>query len=179
MIAGRANVALIGFMASGKTSVGRALSALTHMPFADVDEQVERREGRSVAEIFAERGEPYFRERESEVLEALCEEEGWILGCGGGTLLDPRNRLRIQARCVAVWLRASSDELLRRLESRPEQTRPLLAGRDPRIVVPGLLQAREGLYGEAALTVETEGRTVASIAEELAIQLGLPLLGSP
>jgi shikimate kinase len=78
---------------------------------------------------------------------------------------------------VAIWLKASTEELIRRLESSGANARPLLAGEEPRIVVPPLLSAREGLYRGADLPVETDGRSVAEIAAEIASRLSLPSAG--
>ena len=174
MIAGR-NVALIGFMASGKTSVGEALSLRTGLPFRDVDGLIERMEGATIAEIFATRGEPHFREREGVLFRELCDGQDQIIGCGGGTLMDPRNRAALMTRCVAVWLRASVAETIRRIETPGAPVRPLVKGTDSRIIVPSLLRAREGLYEGADLLVETDGRTIEEITEEIRLALALPL----
>ncbi len=171
------NIALIGFMASGKTSVGQALSARTGLLFHDVDQLVERAERMPVAEIFATRGEPYFREVEGRLFRALCEGKGQIIGCGGGTLLDPRNRAALRTRCVAIWLKASAEELIRRLDASGTSARPLLGGSEPAVIVPPLLSAREGIYSRADFPIETDGRSVGEIAAEIARRLALPLLG--
>jgi shikimate kinase len=173
----RPNIALIGFMAVGKTSVGQVLSVRCGMPFRDVDQLVEEGERASIAEIFALRGEQYFREVEGRIFRALCAGEGQIIGCGGGTLLDPLNRAALRSRCVVVWLRASAQEVIRRLAASGVDARPLLKGNEPRIVVPPLLSAREDLYRGADLPIETEGRSAAEIAAEIAQILSLPPVG--
>ncbi len=172
---GAANIALVGFMASGKTTVGEALAAMTGMPFHDVDRLVEEVEGASVAEIFATRGEAAFRAREGAVFRQLCEGSGVIIGCGGGTLIDPVNRAALRARCIGVWLRTSLPEILDRMGSSQRAIRPLLQGAAPEVVVPKLLAAREGLYGEDAdLVIDTDGRGVVEIAEQIRRSLALP-----
>jgi shikimate kinase len=171
------NIALVGFMASGKSSVGQVLGSRTGLPFRDVDHLVEEAEGMSVGEIFALRGEPHFREAEGDLFRRLCAGEGQIIGCGGGTLIDPRNRAALRARCVAIWLRASAGELIRRLETTRGDARPLLAGGEPRLVVPSLLPAREGLYRGADISIETDGRGVEEIASEIIQRLSLPTIG--
>ena len=176
---GAPNIALVGFMGSGKTSVGETLSAMTGLPFRDVDRLVEEAEGAAVAEIFASRGESIFRAREGAVFLQLCEASGVIIGCGGGTLLDPRNRAVMHARCVGVWLRTSVPELLQRIDVRGAAVRPLLQGGDPARIVPQLLAARETLYNEADLVVDTDGRGVVEIAEEIRRTLGLPARFGP
>jgi shikimate kinase len=171
---GAGNIALVGFMASGKTSVGEALSAMTGIAFHDVDRIVEELEGMSVAEIFASGGEAVFRAREAAVFRQLCEQSGVIIGCGGGTLIDPVNRAALHARCVGVWLRTSVREILDRVGSRDAAIRPLLQGDAPEVVVPRLLAARESLYEEADIVIDTDGRDVVEIADEVRRTLGLP-----
>lgn len=171
---GSPNIALVGFMGSGKTSVGEALSAMTGLPFRDVDRLVEEAEGAPVSEIFAGRGESVFRAREGAIFRHLCEGSGTIIGCGGGTLLDPRSRAALHARCVGVWLRTSVAELIRRIDGRGAAIRPLLQGGAPARIVPDLLAARETLYGEADLVIDTDGRGVVEIADEIRRTLGLP-----
>ena len=168
------NIALVGFMAAGKTSVGLLLSARTRIPFVDVDRCVEEAEGKSVAEIFAMKGEAYFREAEGTIFRTLCEGSGRIIGCGGGTLIDPRNRAALVDGCFAVWLRVSAEEVLERISRPDAPIRPLVEG-SPRLVVPRLLQARESLYGIADLVIETAGRAIDQIAEEIRVALSIPL----
>ncbi len=168
------NIALIGFMAAGKTSVGLALSRLTGLPFADVDTVIEANEGRPIPEIFATKGEAYFREAEGMVFRGLCEGIGRIIGCGGGTLIDPRNRAAMEEGCFAVWLRVSAAGVIERIARPDAPVRPLVEGKPAGIVVPGLLRAREPLYRDADLVIETEGRTVDDISEEIRAYLGLP-----
>lgn len=171
-----ANIALIGFMAAGKTSVGRSLSLRTGLPFQDIDCLIEAAERMTVAEIFASRGEAYFRERESAVFRRLCAASGQIIGCGGGTLIDPENLVILRSRCFAVWLRASADEIVRRIETPGAPPRPLLPGAgDPLGSVTKILRGREPLYRGADLVVDTDGRPIDEIAEQIRVELALPL----
>lgn len=173
MIEGR-NIALVGFMAAGKTSVGIRLAEQTGLPFYDVDRIVEDLEGASVADIFARRGEAYFREREGLIFRQVCEGSSQIIACGGGTVIDERNRDCLAARCVAVWLRASAGAILQRIAEPGAPVRPLVRNGDAGLVVPDLMRRREVLYAQADLVVETDGRPVDEIAREIAIRLGLP-----
>ncbi len=173
------NIALIGFMGAGKSSVGRDLGARKGMPFLDLDGIIEENEALPIAEIFAARGEPYFREIEGLLFRRLCEGVGQIIGCGGGTLIDPRNRAVLEARCFSVWLRASVPEILRRIESEAAPVRPLIRGADPRIVVPALLRAREGAYRGADLVIDTDGRSVEEISLAIRAALPFPFRGPP
>ncbi len=173
MITGR-NIALIGFMASGKTSVGALLGERTGLPFIDIDRILEDLEGLSVAEIFARRGEAYFREREGRLFRQICEGSSQIIACGGGTTIDQQNRDCLAARCVAVWLRASAGEILQRIAEPGAPVRPMLREGDRSLIVPELMRRREAFYAGAELIVETDGRTVEEIAGEIAARLGLP-----
>lgn len=171
------NVALIGFMATGKTSVGRILSLKTGLPFRDVDDLIEASEGMTIAEIFSSRGEAYFREREGLFFRQLCAGIGQFIGCGGGTLLDPENMILLRSRCFAVCLRASVDEIVRRIAIPGAPIRPLARGDDTRDVVTRLLRDREGLYEDADLVIDTDGRSIEEISDEIRLHLGLSLEG--
>jgi shikimate kinase len=171
------NIALIGFMGSGKTSVGRELARRVGFVFCDLDERIESAEGMSVSEIFASRGEGSFRERERAIFSELCAGEGQVIACGGGTFLDPRNREVARPHCLTIWLRAPAEEIVKRVTRPSAPKRPLLEGADPAEVIPVLLRAREGTYEGADLVVETQGRSVGDVAEEIRTALGLPLIG--
>jgi shikimate kinase len=134
---------------------------------------VESDEGLSVGEIFERHGEAYFRELEGEVFRRLCREEQQIIGCGGGTLIDPQNQAMLRTRCCAVWLWASAGEIIRRIEQPGAPVRPLVKGEDLRVVIPRLLEKREGLYRIADLVVDTDGKSLDSIALEICRRLGL------
>ncbi len=166
------NLALIGFMAAGKTSVGVALSLRTGLPFRDVDAAIQKAEGKSIHEIFASQGEDYFRSREGAIFRDLCAGFGQIIGCGGGTLVSPENRAILKARCYSIWLKTSQPEILRRIEAPGAPVRPLVEGADPRLIVPGLLKRREPFYGGAELIIDTDQRTVEEVVEAICLSLG-------
>lgn len=167
------NVALIGFMAAGKTQVGQRLAVRTGMPFVDIDLLIVQLEQHTVEEIFRIRGEPYFRGIETRLLGELCRGRGQIIGCGGGTVLAEENRRTLRQRCETVWLKVSESQVLRRLEDPEAPRRPLLEGLDPGRLVRDLLALREPLYAQADHVVETDGRTVEAVAEEIVVRLGL------
>lgn len=167
------NIALIGFMAAGKTQVGLRLGERTGMPFVDIDHLIVQLEQRTVEEIFREKGEPYFRAVEARLLGELCRGSSQIIGCGGGTVLGEENRKALKRRCETVWLRVSESQVLHRLEDPKAPRRPLLEGLDAAHVVHDLLEKREPLYAQADHIVETDGRTVDAVAEEIVVRLGL------
>jgi shikimate kinase len=148
-------VILTGFMATGKTEVGRKLAALLGAPFVDTDTLVESATGRTIADIFARDGEPHFRALEREAVERACAIEGAVVATGGGTLLDPENRRRLAAAGPVVCLTAAPDEVLRRVGGGAD--RPLLAGPDRLVRVRELLAARAQAYAGAAHTIDTTG----------------------
>lgn len=166
------NIALVGFMTAGKTQVGERLSFRTGLPFRDVDRLVEEVAKAPVQRIFETLGEPWFRQIESRILTELCAGSGQIIGCGGGTVLRPENRQVLRDRCVTFWLRVSVAYVRTRLEEPGTPQRPLLAGRDLDLLIPELLRQREPLYAEADEVIETDGRTVDDVAEEIVARLG-------
>ncbi|MDP3659186.1 shikimate kinase [Phenylobacterium sp.] len=146
-------IALVGLMGVGKTSVGRRLATVLELPFRDADVEVEAAAGRSIPEIFADLGEPAFREGERRVISRLLDEPPHILATGGGAFVSDETRALIKANAVSVWLKADLDVLARRLARK--DNRPLLAGRDPKEVLQQQAEARYRYYGEADVTVET------------------------
>ena len=156
-------VVLVGLMGAGKSTIGRALAGTLQLPFRDADEEIERAAQRSVAEIFAERGEQEFRDGERRVIaRLLTREPPHVLATGGGAFMDARTRALVREVAVCVWLKADLELLARRVGRR--NTRPLLHGRDPLEVLTGLAEQRHPLYGEAHVTVETGDASIAASA---------------
>ena len=146
----RRNIVLIGFMGSGKTTLGLKLSYLLRMPVEDTDKMIERQEGRSISEIFADDGEAYFRELETEILRKCGSRKyEYILSVGGGT---PRESRELVPCCINVeqWydLRVSPEVVYERLKN--DTTRPLLQCEDPLGRIRELLEVRDKIYTECA-----------------------------
>ncbi|MEX1662060.1 shikimate kinase [Thioclava sp. 15-R06ZXC-3] len=148
------SIVLVGMMGSGKTAVGTALARMLNVPFLDSDHEIERAAQMSVAEIFARDGEPFFRARESEVLERLLSGPPGVISTGGGAFLAESNRALIARLGVSIWLRADLNLLWNRV--RHKNTRPLLRTADPKATLSALLEAREPHYSQAQLVVEAE-----------------------
>jgi shikimate kinase len=144
---------LVGMMGAGKSSVGRRLAAALDLPFRDADEEIERAAGRSVSDIFAERGEAEFREGERRVIARLLDEPPHVLATGGGAFVNPDTRAVVARKGFSIWLKAEPEVLARRVGRK--DTRPLLKGKDPRQVLAELLAAREPSYRQADLIVES------------------------
>ncbi len=162
-------IALIGFMGSGKTTVGASLASLLGRPFFDTDTLVERRCGMPIAEIFARQGESFFRAQESAALvEALAP--GRVVACGGGTVLNEDNRRRLSEQAVVVWLFCDLETAIRRTNAAPTP-RPLLTGSHAAERAQELFLLRRPLYAATAhLVVDAAGEapaTAALIAEEI------------
>jgi shikimate kinase len=159
-------VVLVGFMAAGKTEVGAELARRLGWRHVDLDGEIERREGRSVASIFAARGEAYFRAAEARLTWELADAERVVLSPGGGWMTNPTLLSRLGPGTRAVWLRVSPEEAVRRA-SASDGTRPLLAGADPLGAARRLAGERERFYARAHLAVETDGRTCEDVADDV------------
>ena len=138
------NLVLIGFMGSGKSSVGRRLSGLTGHRFLDVDELITQAEGRSIPEIFTQRGENHFRDLEQRALEDLVGVCGIVLSTGGGLVLRPANRETLKRIGIVAWLDADPEILFER--AMRSGRRPLLQTEDPKETFQALLSVRRNLY---------------------------------
>ena len=166
-------VFLIGFMGAGKTSVGRALAARLGWRFCDLDEVIEQREGKTVAQIFAETGEAGFREAESNGLRELLQETSrrhdLVVALGGGTFAQRANRAVLEAAgAVTVLLEAPLEELRRRCTSDPT-VRPLAADKNR---FAELFELRRAAYQLATHSVNTTGKRVEDISAEIEMLLG-------
>jgi shikimate kinase len=168
---GKRSIVLVGMMGSGKSSIGRRLAAVLELPFADADIEIEHAAGMPVVDIFAERGEAYFRDGEERVIKRLLQSGPQVIATGGGAVLSPKTRAEFAANGVTVWLRAPVDLLLHRVSRR--DNRPLLKTADPRAVLVRLLSEREAFYAEANLIFESRDGPHEAAVEEI-----LPLIAS-
>jgi shikimate kinase/3-dehydroquinate synthase len=158
---------LSGPMGSGKSTLGRAIASRLRVSFVDLDARIEAEQGAMVMQIFKECGEPEFRRIERETAErVLAEGRAKVIALGGGTVTDRALRRRFLERGVLVTLRAPVDELVRRVGGAAD--RPLLArGDQARAVLAGLIEERAAAYAECHAAVETEGRAIDAIADEV------------
>lgn len=170
-------VFLVGPMGSGKSAVGRQLARRLGLDFVDSDEEIEARTGVDIPYIFEREGETGFRHREADVIDELTQRENVLIATGGGAVLDPASRVRLRERGRVVYLRTSVDQQLAR--TRRSETRPLLNNPDPRGTLARLLALRAPLYAEVAeITVDTDGRKVKSVVDQICRQLGVDVAGS-
>jgi len=151
------NLVLVGFMGSGKSTIGRLCARALGFRCVDTDARVERQAGRTVAQVFNDEGEVRFRLMEQKAVSDLAMRVNVVIATGGGAVLDPANAEVLRASGVVVWLRVEAEEILRRCGSR--ESRPLLAdASDPLERIRQMLADREPFYRRAADTVvETSG----------------------
>lgn len=165
------NLALIGFMGVGKSSVGRAVAAQLRYEFVDTDECIEKRDGRSIARIFAESGEPAFREMERQLVEEMT---GWnrkVISTGGGLAANDANLASLKRHALVVCLWATPESIYERV--RHQSHRPLLQHPDPLARIRELLAQRTPYYRQADVLVHTGTRSVREVAQQVLHQLQL------
>jgi shikimate kinase len=164
---GDRNIVLIGMMGAGKSSIGRRLANVLHLPFVDADAEIEKAANQSIAEIFATYGEPHFREGERRVLARLLAAGPAVLATGGGAFMSEETREKCHQRGVTIWLKADVSVLLDRV--RKKGNRPLLNQPDPEAVMRKLLDEREPFYALADISLSSrEGPHQAMVSEILA-----------
>ena len=153
-------------MGAGKSAVGRQIAKSMHLSFVDSDDEIESRTGVDIPFIFEKEGEDGFRKREAKVIDDLSALEGIVLATGGGAVIDAQNRSRLGARGFVVYLYTTVDQQVARTVKGRE--RPMLAKGDSREILEALMAIRDPLYREIAdLTVETDGRRVNAVANEI------------
>lgn len=160
-------VVLVGFMASGKSTVGRRLAERLGWDFLDFDEEIERRTGLAIPDIFRRLGEPAFRALEAELTAEFGGLDRAVLAPGGGWIMQPGLLEQLAPGTLLVWLRVSPEEAVRRA-MRERTHRPLLAGPDPLARARLLLAEREPLYRQADVAVDVDGRDPDEVAAEIA-----------
>jgi len=159
------NIALIGFMAVGKSAVGRNIAKRLRRRFVDLDRQIEKAAGMKVRDIFEQKGEDYFRQCEKQTLAQLLTEQGQVIATGGGVVLDDDNLALLREKTLLVCLSASTDAILRRVGN--GATRPLLKGPNRRERIEELVQARQERYAQAHVTIDTDQLTLNQVVDKI------------
>ena len=157
------NIVLVGFMGSGKSSTGRYVADRLDRPFLDMDTEIERREGRSIPDIFAQQGEPHFRQLERALVQELAARASLVIAPGGGIVLNPDNVRDFAARGVVINLRVSPEMVLSRVGQDPH--RPLLQGADPLQRIRDLMARRKDLYAAVPYQIDTDGLTPEAVGD--------------
>ena len=152
--------------------VGSRLAQLLKKRVISTDNLIEKRERRSIAEIFRDSGEPYFRKLEKAVVQEISQEEDVIIDCGGGVPLDAGNMERLKRNFTVVYLRASAEFIFENLKR--TKKRPLLDVPDPQAKIKELLEKREPFYREADIVLDTNNKSIEQISEDILKILNRP-----
>jgi XRE family aerobic/anaerobic benzoate catabolism transcriptional regulator len=161
-------VALLGLRGAGKTTVGKQLARRLHVPFVELDRRIEKAADMSLGELFSLYGDEYYRRLERQALSAvLAERRPIVLATGGGIVAAPETYALLKKSAVTVWLRASPEDHWNRVVSQGDR-RPMADHPQAMADLRALLAARGPLYASADHTVETSGRSVAAIVDQLA-----------
>jgi shikimate kinase len=162
-------VVLIGFMGTGKSSVGRKLAAQLQYDFIDTDQLIEERQGRSITAIFQTEGEAGFRSMETELARELQTRDRVVIATGGGFPLNSGNIDVLREDGVIILLTATPETIYQRVKD--ERHRPLLADRDPLARIAGLLATRAAVYQNCDIAIDTTDKSPAEIAGEIREEL--------
>jgi shikimate kinase len=165
------NLALIGFMGAGKSSVGRLVAEQLHFDYLDTDELIQSRTGRTIADIFKTDGEPAFRALEQQVVAELAGRVKTVIATGGGLPVNPANLASLKTHTLVVCLWASPEKIWERVKNQTH--RPLLHDPDPQKKIRELLAAREQFYKQADVLVNTDIRSAREVAQHVVHQFRL------
>ncbi len=159
------NIVLCGFMGCGKSTVGKLLAERLGYTFCDSDAVIEQREGTTISNIFAQKGEGYFRELEKKVIRELSEQFGLVIATGGGAVLNTENADNLRKTGLVIFLDVTPETVLKRLEG--DTTRPLLMRDDKESAVRELMAKRKPLYASAGHYSVSADNSAEDIADEI------------
>jgi len=162
------NLALIGFMGTGKSSVGRLVAEQLHFDYLDTDELIQSRASRTIADIFKKDGEPAFRKLEQQLVSELAARKRTVIATGGGLPTDPVNLASLKTHALIVCLWASPEKIWERV--RNQTHRPLLCDPNPKLKIRELLAAREPFYRQADVLINTDLRSAREAAQQVVHQ---------
>jgi shikimate kinase len=171
------NLALIGFMGTGKSAVGRQVASMLHFTFLDTDRVIEARAGKTISDIFAQEGEPAFREWERRIVEELTHRTKTVIATGGGLPLNDANMASLKTHALVICLWASPETIHERV--RGHNHRPLLNEADPLARIHQLLTAREPFYRQADVLVNTEMRSIKEVGAHVIHQFHMAQAAHP
>jgi len=167
----KSNIVLIGFMATGKSAVGRLAAERLNRRFVETDALIEQKSGRMIPQIFAADGEAGFRKIEIVVVEEVSRGRGQVIACGGGVVVNNINIERLKADGIIIYLTAKPEVIINRVKA-DSARRPLLEVADPAEKARQLLAARRPLYESAAdITIDTSDLSVSEVAETIILRL--------
>lgn len=151
-------------MGTGKTVAGERLAQRLGFDFLDTDLMVEKETGKKIAEIFEKEGEVFFREKEKKMVKRALEKEKVVVATGGGAVIDPENLALFKAKGFLIALSASPEMILERVK---QANRPLLKGDNPAEIIKGLLSRRSPYYRQADWIIDTSGKKIDEVVEEI------------
>jgi shikimate kinase len=159
------NIALTGFMGTGKTEVGKLLAQLLKWQFIDVDAEIEKQVGIKISDIFAHKGEPYFRTAETDAIKLVSLLDKAVIACGGGAVLKTENVQALEKTGKIVCLRARPETIYERIKN--DTSRPLLQVPNPKKKIEEMLSERAPHYARSSFAIDTDGKTIETIVEEI------------
>jgi len=159
------NLVLIGFMGTGKSSIGKYLADKLGKKFVELDEEIVKKAGKSIPAIFAEKGETFFRQLEAEIVCHWSTRDNLVISTGGGVVLNKANVINLRKKGLLICLQAEAEIILQRVES--DNSRPLLAVEDRLEKIKQLLQERASFYAIADYTIDTSSLNRQEVAEHL------------
>jgi shikimate kinase len=165
------NIALVGFMGTGKTSVGRLVAEQLNFDYRDTDDMIQSATGKTIAEIFSANGEPAFRALEEKTVQELSGRTRTVISAGGGLPVNPQNMASLKTHALVVCLWASPAKIWERVKSQTH--RPLLHDPDPQRKIQELLAVREPFYKQADILLSTECRSLREVAQQVVHQFFL------
>lgn len=161
-----ANIFLIGFMGTGKSTIANSLKRKYDMQVLDMDSEIEKNQGKAISEIFAEEGEEYFRDLETQLVLDLQKRDNVVVSCGGGAVLREKNVQEMRKSGKIILLQATPETILERVKN--SHNRPLLEGNKNIDFIKELMSKREDKYNSAAdIVVSVDARAVEDIADEV------------
>lgn len=165
------NIAVIGFMATGKTTISKELSENLNMEFIDVDKFIEEKTKMTISEIFEKHGEEYFREIEKKSLEGISSLENMVISCGGGVCLNPENIINIRKNSLVILLEADPETIIKRIER--DESRPLLRDKKNKEDIKRIMDSRKDSYYKAAdIIIDTNNKSILNIRDEIIKKIG-------
>jgi shikimate kinase len=166
-----ANIALIGFMGTGKSTVGRIVAEQLNYDFLDTDALIEERSGKKITDIFTQNGEPAFRELEAQLVEELGARTSTVISTGGGLPTNPANLASLKKHSLVLCLWLSPEKIFERV--REQSHRPMLHHPDPLGKIRALLAAREKFYKQADVLINSDLRSAREVAMQVISQFRL------
>jgi shikimate kinase len=164
-------------MGTGKTAVGKRLAASLGYRYVDTDMIIEEQAGCTIAEIFENRGESYFRDVEHSVIQEVMRSKDCVISTGGGAAVDPKNLALLKENGLVICLKSSPEKIMERTERKKDE-RPLLAGKEPLKEIKRLLELRAQYYDQADWTVDTSKQTVAQVVATIEKKLKAGKIGT-